>query len=135
MRSRGPEEPRCGKHRQPIVRLAYTALADHVDLWMFPVVVMIAWLYYPYCHKGPTLCIWKALTNRECPGCGLTRAFCFLVHGQLYRALEFNRISPFAFLLMGGTFVAAFRDYVAALNHSGTTARRLCGKHLPGGII
>src|SRR5882724_2189865 len=88
-------------------------LVDHVDLWLFPAVLLIAWFYYPYCLKGPSLCIWKALTHQECPGCGLTRGFCFLVHGQFHRALGFNRLSPAALFLMGMNFLVAARHHCA----------------------
>jgi len=77
-------------------------------------VLLIAWFYYPYCLKGPTFCIWKALTHHECPGCGLTRGFCFLVHGQFHRALGFNRLSPAAPFLMGMNFVMAVRRWCGA---------------------
>jgi|SRR5579864_5469679 len=89
-------------------------IVNDVDLWLFPAVLLIAWFYYPYCLKGPSLCIWKALTHQECLGCGLTRGFCFLVHGEFQRALSFNRLSPVAFLVMGVNFVAATRSWFGA---------------------
>jgi Protein of unknown function (DUF2752) len=32
----------------------------------------------------PPLCTFKMLTGFDCPGCGLTRAFVFALHGQFY---------------------------------------------------
>jgi len=35
-------------------------------------------------HAIPPLCSFKMLTGFDCPGCGLTRAFVFALHGQFY---------------------------------------------------
>lgn len=35
-------------------------------------------------------CIWKTLTGHECPGCGMTRAFYSLIHGDFHSAYEYN---------------------------------------------
>lgn len=50
----------------------------------------------------PTLCSTKVLFGIDCPGCGLTRAFISISHGQLARAWHFNRASFFVY-----AFVAA----------------------------
>ena len=55
-----------------------------------PMVMAAGWLYYPYCENGPTICMWRRLLDVNCPGCGLTRAFCFLAHGRLGEAAGFN---------------------------------------------
>ncbi|HEU4539014.1 MAG TPA: DUF2752 domain-containing protein, partial [Polyangiaceae bacterium] len=39
-------------------------------------------------------CHFKATFGRECPTCGLTRAFCALSHGRLDDARRYNRASP-----------------------------------------
>jgi len=83
------------------------SLVNDFDLWLFPVVLLAAWLYYPYCQTGPGLCIWKALFHRPCIGCGLTRGFCFLVHGRFRDSIRFNPLAVAAFLLMGISFVTA----------------------------
>lgn len=76
------------------------AMLNHVDLWLLPMVIVVAWFYFPYCQTGPNLCIWKALLHRNCPGCGLTRGICFLVHGHVREGMAFNRMSPVVLLLM-----------------------------------
>jgi hypothetical protein len=48
----------------------------------------------------PPLCQMKMLTGRDCPGCGLTRSFIALAHGQWRDSFQFNPAGPlwFAFL-------------------------------------
>ena len=47
---------------------------------------------------SPT-CPSKRFFNRECPTCGMTRAFSCLSHGQWSRALKYNRGSPVVYAL------------------------------------
>lgn len=49
----------------------------------------------------PVLCTFRRLTGVGCPGCGLTRSFVFLAHGQLQAALQMNLLGPplFGFVL------------------------------------
>lgn len=38
------------------------------------------------------LCPFHVMTGRHCPGCGSTRAFYFLVHGDILAALSMNAL-------------------------------------------
>jgi Protein of unknown function (DUF2752) len=45
------------------------------------------------------VCPFHALTGLNCPGCGLTRGFHALFHGDVSTALHFNALLPFYLLL------------------------------------
>jgi hypothetical protein len=46
----------------------------------------------------PVLCTFRRLTGHDCPGCGLTRSFVFLAHGQVLEAFRMNLLGPPAFV-------------------------------------
>ncbi len=46
------------------------------------------------------------LTGFACPGCGLTRGFHALFHGDVLAALDYNALLPFFGLLIGFGFVS-----------------------------
>ena len=48
----------------------------------------------------PTVCQFKVVTGYPCPGCGLTRSFCFMARGSLKAAFDANWLGPpmFAFV-------------------------------------
>jgi hypothetical protein len=46
---------------------------------------------------GFVLCPFRALTGLPCPGCGMTRAFCAIGHGDFAGAFGFNPLAPFVF--------------------------------------
>lgn len=62
---------------------------------------------------GPVVCPFRLLTGLPCPGCGMTRAWVFAMHGQLRPALAANPFVvvalPAAIALIVGVAVAAVR--------------------------
>lgn len=48
--------------------------------------------------NGIILCPFRALTGYPCPGCGMTRAFSALAHGEPLRAILYNPLSPVLFV-------------------------------------
>lgn len=51
-------------------------------------------------------CPLHAATGLNCPGCGLTRGFHALFHGDVLTALHFNILLPFYALIFGYLFLA-----------------------------
>lgn len=47
-----------------------------------------------------------ALTGLACPGCGLTRGFHSLFHGDVISAIDFNIFTPFWAVIFGWVFVS-----------------------------
>jgi hypothetical protein len=47
---------------------------------------------------GLVLCPFRAVTGLPCPGCGMTRAFCSIGHGEFTRAFGYNALAPFVFV-------------------------------------
>ena len=52
------------------------------------------------------VCPFFAITGFACPGCGLTRAFHALFHGDLIVALDFNLLSPVWAVMFGYAWVS-----------------------------
>ncbi len=67
---------------------------------------------------GGGLCLFRRLTEIPCGGCGLTRAFVQLGHGEVAAAIALNPIAPLLFAWFLGKLAES-----AALN---LTGRRLC---------
>lgn len=44
--------------------------------------------------NGPDLCVFRALTGLPCPGCGLTRSWVHLMHGDVGGAFTYNVFGP-----------------------------------------
>ena len=76
--------------------------------WMLAALAVTA-LALSFCfHAGGLpevpVCPFYALTGLPCPGCGLTRAFCCISHGELGHAWHLN---PFGFLFYAFCIVLA----------------------------
>lgn len=48
----------------------------------------------------PPLCIFSAIFGVECFGCGLTRSFTYVGHGQFAEALALHKLGPIVYLLV-----------------------------------
>ena len=80
-------------------------------LTLFP----IAWMIYPYVivPSNVTVCLFKTLTDRDCPFCGLTRALASAMHGDFQAAMGYHPLWWLASLLIAGTGVLAFLDGIS----------------------
>ena len=68
-------------------------------------VFIISVVYRPPDEPYFTICGFKTLTGLPCPGCGLTHSFCAIGKGEMLRALGFNLLGPFVFLLTAVAWV------------------------------
>lgn len=59
-----------------------------------PALLAASFFYYPYAFTGPVLCPMALVLGLPCPGCGLTRAFCLMTHGQFAEALRYHALAP-----------------------------------------
>lgn len=46
----------------------------------------------------PPLCLWNNLTGIDCPGCGLTRSFTWMGHGDVVASFDRHRLGPVLYL-------------------------------------
>lgn len=56
----------------------------------------------PALDKGiplPGMCVSRTILGVSCPGCGLTRSFVALAHGDLGHAIEWNPMGPVLFVI------------------------------------
>ena len=49
----------------------------------------------------PPLCVFKNVSGRDCPGCGLTRSFTFMGHLELRAAFDRHWLGPALYGLVG----------------------------------
>lgn len=72
-------------------------------LLLVPAMVLVAAMVLPARWESPVpLCIVKALTGLECPGCGMTRSFLLIGHGRLAAAAKMHPAGLPAFLIVAG---------------------------------
>ena len=71
----------------------------------------------------PELCMTKRWTGLGCPGCGMTRAFAWLLRGDLSQALTYHPLAPLIaleLLLLGGWWLARRFGRAPELGRLGT---------------
>lgn len=93
---------------------------DILGLLLLSGVFFASIIYTPADRSGFTICLFKNFTGIDCPGCGLTRSFCALAKGQIWRAFQFHKLGPFLFL---GFIVLWIRCLLAALGIASVSAR------------
>ena len=82
----------------------------------------------PFHEPWLSLCLVHLLFGVAGPGCGMTRAFLFLGHGDPWSALELNPNSPLVFALVlifwanGGLRLLCGREFTVILSRRGTWA-------------
>lgn len=64
------------------------------------------WYFDPARSGFLPVCPLYSMTGFACPGCGLTRGFHALLHGDVLTALDYNALLPFFALLLGFGFLS-----------------------------
>lgn len=80
------------KSATPLKFFAATALA-----FAFFGVAATVFFFNPGHYRFYPVCLFHELTGLNCPGCGSTRAFYALLHGNFMRALKDNALFIFSF--------------------------------------
>jgi hypothetical protein len=55
-----------------------------------PILAVGLYLYRSHVYGGSTLCVARLITGIPCPGCGLTRATCSMLHGEWTLSLSMH---------------------------------------------
>ena len=66
----------------------------------------VVWYFDPTKAGFFPVCPLYSITGLACPGCGLTRGFHALFHGDIVTALDYNALIPIFALLFGLIFVS-----------------------------
>lgn len=66
----------------------------------------VVWYFDPSNVNFLPVCPLYSTTGLACPGCGLTRGFHALFHGDVLTALDYNALLPFYILIFGYFFAA-----------------------------
>lgn len=78
-----------------------TAPSRGLGSFVFLSGILLASVVIPPFHREFfSVCLLKDIFGIPCPGCGLTRAFLFLAHGDLRSAMELNANSLLVFSLV-----------------------------------
>jgi hypothetical protein len=89
----------------PATRPFRNALLDRstylLGLGFTTAVFVVSYFYAPPDVPAYSICMFKNTTGLDCPGCGLTRAFCSIAKGNVSKGFYFNATSPMVFALFG----------------------------------
>jgi len=76
--------------------------------------LVASFIFRPDSLSGVELCAFHALTDLQCPGCGMTRAFCAISHGQFADAWGLNPLSFYLYsLTMLGLMYPLFVNFIS----------------------
>ncbi|HYX69022.1 MAG TPA: DUF2752 domain-containing protein [Terriglobales bacterium] len=103
----------------PCYRLLFNRFCTLGALLALPLAAVL-----PSDGAGIPVCLFHSLTGLPCPGCGLTRAFSSLLHGQGAAAFTYH---PFVFLLLPLFVIMAAHNFLPAGARQGL--EKFCRSH------
>ncbi len=109
----------CSAAPVAIYRLLFNRFCTLGALLALPLAALL-----PSDGAGIPVCWFQALSGLPCPGCGLTRAFSSLLHGQVQAAFAYH---PFVFLLLPLFGIMAAHNFLPARARQGL--ERFCHAH------
>ena len=95
---------------QGVLKDSFYSAASRRRAWLLLLglsAIFVTSLLWRPSDDGIVLCPFRALTGYPCPGCGMTRAFSAIAHGELWRAVRYNPLSPLLFLALIAVWVGA----------------------------
>lgn len=107
--ARSPESHRTG----PLGRLSAVTSTEVVAAIGLGGVAIAALLPAGGIEDGPVLCPFRALTGLPCPGCGLTRSWVYLMHGDIGSSLASNWFGPLLIIAVIALVVVSVRARLA----------------------
>src|SRR5579885_584343 len=94
-------------------RTSFPSLGKVGCLTLLPCALMViptSWL-----ERRRSLCLFRRLTGRPCPGCGMTRAFSRAFHGDIRGALHYNKRIIITLPILAYAWVRALIKEISAL--------------------
>ena len=83
-----------------LYKLKQMVFGQYAGFFLLSVILLLSVLVPPF-HKGSfTVCLFKNIFGFPSPGCGMTRAFLFIGHGDIYEAVSLNINSLLAFAVV-----------------------------------
>ncbi|MBI5875972.1 MAG: DUF2752 domain-containing protein [Deltaproteobacteria bacterium] len=83
-----------------IYKVKHTVLGQYASFSLLSGILLLS-VFVPPFHQGNfTVCVFKNIFGVPGAGCGMTRAFLFLGHGNIHEAVSLNINSPLAFAIV-----------------------------------
>ena len=84
------------QQRGNVTILLLAGMVVFASMILSPTPTVVSFFGWPI----PELCVFRRLMDMNCPGCGLTRSFVFLGHGQLSDAWRMNPVGPLLYFVV-----------------------------------
>jgi hypothetical protein len=85
-------------------------IAKAFALAIFPLVLLL--LPTGFFDNGPEICLFTRLSGYHCPGCGMTRGCMHLIHLDIQKAWDYNKVSFIVLPILCGLLIAEFRNTI-----------------------